>query len=1073
MKSHIKLLSRVTGCVIAASHQAGAVAIDVNQIFDHTATNAAATTTINWSDLTWDTTPTWAAGVTAGIPNGSGTSSLARTYVVNVADITLKQLQLFNQDATTLQGGTITWDSNEEGVSAELGRNRHTMGNIAAGRNFTTSTTFVLDSDLRVTNWVETRTTTYNSNTSGDGKLTLRIVPWATNNVCAMNLGGTAANTHLGGTTLVMPAATMNTTINKDGAFGTGVLTLEGNGIINLNLNGRNQTVAGLASGGSGAHVLGNATAAAAATLTVALKDGATSSYAKKIGSASATYGNNLSLEVNKAAMSTGTGVQVLSGINTFTGTTTVNGGTLTLASGGALQGSPAVSVAAEAAFRYSATTNVPLALPGTLGLAGGTATTLGTSIGASASGAAITVAGLASATAGNINVDITSIPGVNPTPGTYTLLSGAVGSTLDGATYTPGSVKLWKPLDYTLGTLANTATEVTVEVVAATPLTAAYWKGGLAGSENVWAISNGSSASNWTIDAGGAVATPLVPGPSADVVLSASGASEQSAMLLGADMSIKSLTVTDTAAVSLGADGKKLTITPSSPAGGLSVDLAAGATTIAAAVGLGADQTWTNDSATPLVVSGAVSGGFGLTVAGNGGVSLDAVNSYTGTTTVAAGTLTLGAAGSIATSPVIDVQSAANLDVTALGSGWTLASTQTLKGNGTVTGLLFGGTGTISPGASTGSLAVSGDADLTGSKLVVEVDDTQSPKNDTLAVTGELDIDGATLELDITGPLTEPAYVLATYGAGMLTGNFAAITGDPLPPGYELSYTHDSGTAIAIIVDATAPNWTLGWPFVDSTTGSGFTVRANQDETGTAYYVVVADGATPPTSAQVKAGTDSSDGPALQSGNLPMVAGVENTAAVTGLAANTDYDVWFVAEDSIPNLQSDPFPVDASTATPFGLWIATFDVGVETGVDDDPDKDGNSNLVEFALNSSPDDGSSGARVFAAMATVDGVPDVLTLTAAVRSTAVFGANGNSQEAVVANDGISYLIEAANNLDDWGGPVVTEVTGTDADIIQGDLDLPGLDEGWIYRTFRSDGSGATDSSEFMRVKVTGL
>lgn len=963
MKSHIKLLSCATGCVIAASHQAGAEAIDVNRIFDHTATNAAATGTINWSDLTWDSTPTWAAGVTAGIPNGSGNTSLARTYEVNVANITLKQLQLFNQDATTLQGGTITWDSDEEGVSAELGRNRHTMGNIAAGRNFTISTAFVLDSDLRVTNWAENRTTTYNSNTSGDGKLTLRIVPWATNNGCAMNLGGTAANTHLGGTTLVMPAATMNTTINKDGAFGTGVLTLDGNGIINLNLNGRNQTIAGLASGGSGAHVLGNATAAAAATLTVALKDGATSSYAKNIGSASATYGNNLSLVVNKAAMSTGTGVQVLSGINTFTGTTTVNGGTLTLASGGALQGSPAVSVAAEAGFRYSATTNVPLALPGTLGLAGGSATTLGTSIGASASGAAITVAGLASATAGNINVDITSIPGVSPTPGIYTLLSGAAGSTLDGATYTPGTVKLWNPLDYTLGTLANTATEVTVEVVAATPLTAAYWKGGLAGSENVWAISNGSSASNWTIDAGGTVATPLVPGPSADVVLSASGASEQSTMLLGADMSIKSLTVTDTAAVSLGADGKKLTITPSSPAGGLSVDLAAGATTIAAAVGLGADQTWTNDSATPLVVSGAVSGGFGLTLAGNGGVSLDAVNSYAGTTTVAAGTLTLGAAGSIATSPVIDVQSAANLDVTALGSGWTLASTQTLKGNGTVTGLLFGGTGTISPGASTGSLAVSGDADLTGSKLVVEIDGTQSPKNDTLAVTGELDIDGATLELDITGPLTEPAYVIATYGAGLLTGNFAAITGDPLPPGYEISYTHDSGTAIAI--------------------------------------------------------------------------------------------------------------VPASTATPFETWIATFDVGVETGVEDDPDKDGNSNLVEFALNSSPDDGSSGARVFAAMATVDGVPDVLTLTAAVRSTAAFGANGNSQEAVVANDGISYLIEAANNLDDWGGPVVTEVTGTDADTIQGDLDLPALDEGWIYLSFRSDGSAATDSSDFMRVKVTGL
>ena len=103
------------------------------------------------------------------------------------------------------------------------------------------------------------------------------------------------------------------------------------------------------------------------------------------------------------------------------------------------------------------------------------------------------------------------------------------------------------------------------------------------------------------------------------------------------------------------------------------------------------------------------------LTKAGAGTLALSAANTYPGNTTIKAGTLALSGSGSIASSPVITVgdagSSGAVLDVSGLTSGahtgdWTLGSSQTLKGIGTVTtadtGTIFIG-GTHAPGNSIG----------------------------------------------------------------------------------------------------------------------------------------------------------------------------------------------------------------------------------------------------------------------------------------------------------------------------------------------------------------------------------
>ena len=132
-----------------------------------------------------------------------------------------------------------------------------------------------------------------------------------------------------------------------------------------------------------------------------------------------------------------------------------------------------------------------------------------------------------------------------------------------------------------------------------------------------------------------------------------------------------------------------------------------------------------------------------------------------------------------------------------------------------------------------------------------------------------------------------------------------------------------------------------------------------------------------------------------------------------------------------------------------------------------DPDLDGVTNLLEFALNGSPVSGASDGLAGGSLTTVGGESPVLTYTIAVRNGAVFAADGNRMKSGVV-DGIRYTVEAATTLDDWGGPVVTEVTGADAAALQAGLPAP--EAGWTYKSFRTAGTATANPKSFLRVKV---
>ncbi|WP_420579759.1 LamG-like jellyroll fold domain-containing protein [Reichenbachiella sp.] len=118
--------------------------------------------------------------------------------------------------------------------------------------------------------------------------------------------------------------------------------------------------------------------------------------------------------------------------------------------------------------------------------------------------------------------------------------------------------------------------------------------------------------------------------------------------------------------------------------------------------------------------------------------------------------------------------------------------------------------------------------------------------------------------------------------------------------------------------LDGVAPGFEMGSPLVDNPTNDGFDVSADLTENGATYYVVLANGASAPTSSEVRAGTGSGGSGQLAFGRLDDL-GAGSSATVSGLALGTTYDVYFVGEDLTGNLSS-PQLQNGSTANPTSL---------------------------------------------------------------------------------------------------------------------------------------------------------
>jgi autotransporter-associated beta strand protein len=283
-----------------------------------------------------------------GIQIGDGTTSTAAlTLTINALSVGSSGITVFaNAGAATLTGGSVKIGANQNWAnnSSSLLTISSTVINIG------NSTPFILTLNGSGSGGTAISGIVKDGGTSGTTAFTLNTMGGVT------TLSG--ANTFTGGTTLTSGTLQLSGSGTVGGTGGT--LTVNGG---TLDLNGTSQGVGNFT--GSGGTILNNSSGTNV-MLTIGNGDGTGGNYSGIITDHTSGTGT---ISLTK----TGNGAITLSGVNTFTGSTTVNAGTLTVAtsSGSPLGATTSVTVNSGGTLLLGA--NDQINNSATVTLAGGT----------------------------------------------------------------------------------------------------------------------------------------------------------------------------------------------------------------------------------------------------------------------------------------------------------------------------------------------------------------------------------------------------------------------------------------------------------------------------------------------------------------------------------------------------------------------------------------------------------------------------------------------------------------------------------------------------------------------------
>ncbi|HEV2154856.1 autotransporter domain-containing protein [Bradyrhizobium sp.] len=436
-----------------------------------------------------------------------------------------------------------------------------------------------------------------------------------------------------------------------------------------------------------------------------------------------------------------GTGTMTLTNLNTYTGATTVSGGTLALSGFGDISSSSVVTVdatldASASAFSFNVLTTLAGSSSGVVNMgsnglviANGSTEFAGVIQG---TGGLEIVAGTQTLSGVNTYTNATQIDGLatlalkgggSIANSLYVAFAGA-GATLDISQTTSGA-SVSQLFSYgNFGVVALGSKTLTLTAGSGTAFGGAIQDGGIAGGTGGnLVIANGAVAQFYGTNTYTGTTT-IVSGGELDLINL--GGSDGS---IAGSSNVIANGIFDIQNLSTGTSIRSL-------AGSGNVNLGANTLTITNGIG--------NFSG---VIADAGAGG-GLTVAG-GTQTLSGANTYSGATTVNGGTLVVD--GSI-------------LSATTVNAGGTLA------GSGTVAGVAVNG-GTLAPGSAAnpfGTLTINGPLTFTAaSTYLVQV----SPTTNSLAsVTGAANLGNATVNANFTSGTVKKQYTILT-AAGGLTG--------------------------------------------------------------------------------------------------------------------------------------------------------------------------------------------------------------------------------------------------------------------------------------------------------------
>jgi autotransporter-associated beta strand protein len=624
---------------------------------------------------------------------------------------------------------------------------------------------------------------------------------------------------------------------------GLGGLTKVGGGIFTL--SGVSSNSGPTAINGGGVVLSGGL-----GTTSVTVGNGTAAAYLTAIGNGSAGHGSiggNLSVSANAAVDFSKDGA---------TGSPqTLSVGNLTLTTAT----SPTASTASSLAFNFTG---------GSAGAAGmDTISSNGVLI-VGASGQSIINLGGTAVSGDYVLLTYASQSGQTATGTTGSGFSTGVGGTLGaGASANAGAFVVGsKPAGLYNATLDDTSTELLLQVTTVANPPIAYWYAGFGG--NTWGGNNGNTSApltNWSSNPNGTLDAGQIPGANTDAVFTASNVgSGNLSTTLDASYTINSLTVNATSqSVTIGGNGTNLTIAASGSAvggegyaagTGINVLNGAGPLTIntTGQVVAAATQSWTNASSSLFTVSSGVSGtatpgnttvltlsntGSGNTTLGgaitdgsnngqlalvindtsSGITTLSGSNSYSGATTLSAGTLQVGNFNALKNST--------------LAAAGTVAFSSGL-GNGT---FVFGGLSgssnialndtlgnavSLSLGNNNSSNSYSGN--LTGNGSLTKVGSGEQTLSGANTYAGVTNVSAGTLTLDTAG--------------GLVSGGGINVNGAGALLNIKGNYTNNSGTG-AINVTGNGTLSVSGSMSVGNTTtfylGSGTGVTGTLNVTG------------------------------------------------------------------------------------------------------------------------------------------------------------------------------------------------------------------------------------------------
>ncbi|HEY7193209.1 MAG TPA: autotransporter-associated beta strand repeat-containing protein, partial [Gemmatimonadales bacterium] len=685
------------------------------------------------------TTATWTGAVNNQWTNGGNWIGLGGTPLVGGEDL------IFPGGAANL--------SNTNGLAAATTFNSITItgsGYTLAGNAITLGAGNLADSSVAGANTISlamafaaTRTVTVSD--AGTTLLVSGIISGAggLTKAGAGMLALSGANTYTGVTTIgagtidARSNAALGTTAGATIVSAGATLRINGNGLAiaePVTLNGT-----GVGGGGALRNLANNNTISGAVTLASAAR---INSDAGLLTVSNTISGAGVALTVGGAGNTTisgvigtttgsltkdSTGILLLSAVNTYTGATTVSGGTLRLGIANAVSASSAVTVAAGATLDMNGFSD-------TIGsLAGAGTVTSG-------------VAGAVTLNAGGNNTS-TAFSGVLQNgAGTLAVTKSGTGTwTLSGASTYTG------------------LTTISAGVIDAQSNTAL---GSAAGATTV------ATGAALQVDGSGlAIAEPLT--------LNGTGIANGGALRNLANNNTVSGAITLASASRISSDGGTLTISNN--------------------IG-GATQALTAAGAGNTTISGVIGTTTGtLTMLGTGTLTLSGNNTYTGLTTVSAGTLLVnGAQGSSAVSL----------------NGGTLGGTGTV---GAITSTAAGGTLAPGPAPGTGILN-SGNLNLSAGAPAFSVElngSTAGTSYDQVNVTGTVNLTGSvlggTMGFAATNGMT--FIIIANDGADAVVGTFAGLAEGATTTisGQTFSVSYVGGTGNDVVLTRTAPNLTIG----------------------------------------------------------------------------------------------------------------------------------------------------------------------------------------------------------------------------------------------------------------------